>query len=60
MKVNFKKVNLMVNCYFVNLVFIIGVGLNIDFLVFKWFIMVFWVILKIVDIVNERGRRGLN
>lgn len=60
MKVNFKKVNLMVNYYFVNLVFIIGVGLNIDFLVFKWFIMVFWVILKIVDIVNERGRRGLN
>lgn len=50
----------MVNYYFVNLVFIIGVGLNIDFLVFKWFIMVFWVILKIVDIVNERGRRGLN
>lgn len=60
MKVNFKKVNLMVNYYFVNLVFIIGVELNIDFLVFKWFIMVFWVILKIVDIVNERGRRGLN
>lgn len=50
----------MVNYYSVNSAPTTGVGLNIDFLVFKWFIMVFWVILKIVDNVNERGRRGLN
>lgn len=50
----------MVNYYSVNSASTTGVGLNIDFLVFKWFIMVFWVILKIVDTVNERGRRGLN
>lgn len=50
----------MVNYYSVYSASTTGVGLNIDFLVFKWFIMVFWVILKIVDTVNERGRRGLN
>lgn len=50
----------MVNYYSVNSASTTGVGLNIDFSVFKWFIMVFWVILKIVDTVNERGRRGLN